>query len=172
MYKNEAHPMQEPKPLAPDMTRDIADFHDKFRGLGEGAPVSPQELDDDLALFRIGFMIEELGEYAANSGFVNIARALHELHHGIKDKARWGVNRTEGGRNLEEQFDALIDLCYVARATTYHRDDDFATRWRPAKSANMSKVLAKSADESRRGYKFGVVKPKNWIKPDLSDLVK
>ncbi len=166
------HPMQEPKPQAPDMTRDIADFHDKFTGLGEHRTVVPMELPDELALFRIGFMIEELAEYCNHSGFVNLGRSLNEMHEHIKQGSRWMLKRNEGGRNLEEQFDAMIDLVYVALGTSYHHGVDFDEGWRRVHGANMKKVLAKSQEDSKRGYRFDVVKPKGWKPADLSDLVK
>lgn len=151
---------------------DIRDFHNKYTGLGEHRPAGPQELDDELALFRVGFMVEELAEYAQSSGFVNLARQLNDLHDHIKKKSRWVVARTEGGRDLEVQFDSLIDLTYVALGTAFHHGVDFDEGWRRVHEANMKKVLAKSADDSKRGYKFDVVKPKGWTPPDLSDLVK
>lgn len=154
------------------MFKDIEEFHKKFTGLGEHRPSGPQELDDELALFRIGFMVEELAEYAAHSGFMAIARTLNDLHEHIKQKSRWVVKRNEGGRNLEMQFDSMIDLMYVALGTAFHHGVDFDEGWRRVHEANMKKVLAKRAEDSKRGYRFDVVKPRNWIPPDLSDLVK
>lgn len=155
-----------------DMFYDIKEFHVKFTGLGEHQPAGPQELDDELALFRIGFMAEELAEYAQWSGFTNIARQLNELHEHIKNNSRYLCRRMEGGRNLEMQFDSLIDLAYVCLGTAYHHGVDFDEGWRRVHEANMKKVLAKSADESKRGYRFDVVKPKGWKPADLDDLVK
>lgn len=163
--------MSEKTTSAP-MTADIAAFHQKFTGLGEHRPAGPQELDDELALFRIGFMVEELAEYAAHSGFAGIARTLNELHELIKSKSQWLCRRNEGGRDLEMQFDSLIDLVYVALGTAYHHGVDFDEGWRRVHAANMRKVLAKTAEDSKRGYRFDVVKPKSWRPPDLSDLVK
>lgn len=158
--------------LAPDMVDDIRAFHDKFKGPDEPRPEGPQELPDELALFRLGFMIEELAEYAGSSGFVNIARSLNELHDHIKNKSHWLLKRNEGGRDLEVQFDSLIDLVYVALGTSFHHGVDFDEGWRRVHEANMKKVLARQPEDSKRGYKFDVVKPKGWIPPDLSDLVK
>lgn len=155
-----------------DIFQDIKDFHKKFTGLGEHRPAAPQELDDELALFRMGFMIEELAEYAAHSGFSNIARQLNDLHEHIKTKNRFLTRRNEGGHSLEMQFDSLIDLAYVCLGTAFHHGVDFNEGWRRVHEANMKKVLAKNADESKRGYRFDVVKPKGWRPADLSDLVE
>lgn len=147
----------------------IEDFHLKF-GLGYDGP--PRELDDDLALFRIGFMIEELAEYAANSGFPKIALSLNELHENIKKNNRWLTVRVEGGRDLEQQFDAMIDLVYVALGTAYLQGPDFDEGFRRVHEANMKKVRVERIEDSKRTSKYDVVKPKGWKAADLSDLVK
>ncbi len=158
------------EPLAPDIFWDIQEFHRKFTHPDERYKGGPRELPDDIALFRIGFMVEELAEYAQASGFTNIARSLSDLHEHIKQKSRWVVKRLEV-TNLEVQFDSLIDLVYVAVGTAHLHSVDFDEGWRRVHAANMSKVLARSAEESKRGYRYDVIKPKNWTPPDLSDLV-
>lgn len=72
---------------------------------------------------------------------------------------------------LEDKFDALIDLVYVALGTAYLHGFDFEEGWNRVHAANMAKVRAQMADESKRGTKFDVVKPEGWTPPDLSDLV-
>lgn len=151
------------------MTADIAAFHTKF---GLEYNEAPRELETDMSLFRIGFMVEELAEYALASGYTNIARTLNELHEHIKGERRWIVNRNEL-RDIEKQFDSLIDLVYVALGTSYLQGFDFDEGWRRVQGANMSKVRVKSDLEgSTRGSKYDVVKPKGWVPADLSDLVK
>ena len=72
---------------------------------------------------------------------------------------------------LEDKFDALIDLVYVALGTAYLHGFDFEEGWRRVHNANMKKVRAERQDESKRGTAFDVVKPEGWQPPDLSDLV-
>jgi predicted HAD superfamily Cof-like phosphohydrolase len=146
---------------------DIRDFHTKFELQYDDAP---RELEDDMAMFRIGFMVEELAEYAQASGFVNVARSLNDLHQHIKEKARWVVGRVEM-RNVEVQFDSLIDLTYVALGTSHLHGFDFDEGWRRVHEANMKKVRVKNVSDSVRKSKFDVVKPRGWTPPDLSDLV-
>ena len=148
---------------------DILDFHTKFELQYEG---SPRELDDDMSLFRIGFMVEELAEYSQSAGFTNVAQTLNELHEAIKEKKRWIVNRSDKGRNLELQFDSLIDLTYVALGTSYLHGVDFDEGWRRVHEANMKKVRVENLADSKRNSKFDVVKPRGWTPPYLSDLVK
>lgn len=103
----------------------------------------PRKLDAEMQAFRIKFLKEELQEYV--------------------DAVKMG--------NLEKQFDALIDLVYVAIGTSYLHGFPFRKGWNRVQLANMSKVLATSAADSTRGYSKDVVKPKGWKAPDLSDLV-
>lgn len=154
-----------------DPFKDIKEFHAKFTHPDEKYEGGPRELPNDLALFRTGFMIEELAEYAQASGYTNIARSLNELHENIKRKSQWLIRRNEGGRDLEVQFDSLIDLTYVAVGTAHLHSVDFNEGWDRVHGANMKKTLAKSPEESKRGYRYDVVKPKDWRPADLYDLV-
>ena len=74
--------------------------------------------------------------------------------------------------SLEDQFDALIDLVYIALGTAYLHGFPFDEGWRRVHEANMKKVRAERPEQSRHGSTFDIVKPKNWTPPDLSDLVK
>lgn len=156
-------------PFLNTLFEDIVEFHVKY---GLDNDMNPRELPEDMAPFRIGFMIEELAEYAQHSGYTNLSRALNELHENIKQDSRWLLKRNEGGRDLEMQFDSLIDLVYVAIGTTYLHGIDFDEGWRRVHEANMKKVRVASAEGSKRKSKYDVVKPKDWTPADLSDLVK
>jgi len=76
------------------------------------------------------------------------------------------------GDDLVEQFDALIDLVYVALGTAYMMGLPFADGWSRVHEANMKKVRAESEFDprSKRMHKFDVVKPEGWVSPDLTDL--
>ncbi len=126
-----------------DPVRDIVEFHEKFMARYDGPP---RDLPTDLQDFRLGFLEEELTEYEEE-----------------------GVEK--GDR--EKQFDALIDLVYVAIGTAYLNGFDFREGWRRVHAANMAKVIANPEGDSRshRDAKFDVVKPEGWTPPDHSDLV-
>lgn len=81
------------------------------------------------------------------------------------------LNEYVKSSGLEGKLDALVDLVYVAIGTAYLHGFDFNEAWRRVHEANMKKVRAQSADESKRGTSFDVVKPEGWTAPDLSDLV-
>lgn len=100
-------------------------------------------LDDNLSGFRQEFLHEELMEYG----------------DGVDDQ------------NLAKQFDALIDLVYVALGTAYLQGFDFREGWRRVHAANMQKVRAQKKEDSTRNSTHDVVKPEGWVAPDLNDLV-
>lgn len=108
---------------------------------------SPRTLDPELADFRIKFMESELTEY------------------------------TEACINgdLEKQFDALIDIVYVALGTAYLQGLPFRKGWKRVQAANMAKVRKVHAEDghedSGRPAKYDIVKPAGWMPPQHHDLV-
>ncbi len=135
---------------------DIAEFHEKFE-LAYSGP--PRVLDEELAKFRVGFLAEELGEYCLDH------HDTEELVHQIKQ------NMAPQNVPLDKQFDALIDLVYVALGTAYLQGFDFHEGWRRVHEANMKKVRVLRAVDSARGSTYDVAKPEGWVPPSLTDLV-
>lgn len=121
--------------------QDIKDFHEKFK-LEYSSP--PRQLPQDLYLFRVKFLSEELNEYCI---------ALAE-------------------NNKVGQLDALVDLIYVALGTSYLHGFNFTEAWNRVHAANMKKVRALKAEDSKRGNaEYDVVKPPGWEPANLEDLV-
>lgn len=147
----------------------VAEFHEKF---GLEYNKGPRSLDDDMALFRIGFLIEELGEYASASGFKFLGNALESIHDRIKKGDEDLVFRGSG-RDPEKQLDSLVDLSYVTDGTAYLHGFDFNEAYDRVHQANMQKVRvdAETLEGSVRKSKFDVVKPPGWEPADLEDLV-
>lgn len=145
---------------AEEMFQDIAEFHRRF-GLEYKGP--PRALPLDLGVFRTGFIAEELSEYVSpkqehHDRLVGLVKSYYEdMRHGV---------------TLEKQFDALIDMVYVAMGTAYLQGFAFDEGWRRVHEANMKKVRAMDASHSTRNSTHDVVKPPGWTPPDLSDLVK
>lgn len=144
-----------------DPLGDIERFHIKY---GLEYTGLPRILPADLADFRSGFMREELDEWNLHQTL-----ALSELTKAdVPDPANYTYH-------LEEQLDALLDLIYVTLGTAYlqgfsHRI--IAEGWRRVQAANMAKVRAAQASESKRGSAFDVVKPKGWTPPYHTDLIE
>jgi predicted HAD superfamily Cof-like phosphohydrolase len=99
----------------------------------------------DVALlqFRLKFLMEELHEMKVDA---------------CKD-------------DLEGILDAIVDLIYVALGTGWLLNLDVASAWKMVHEANMAKVRAEHASESKRGSTFDVVKPKGWKKPNVDSLI-
>lgn len=73
-------------------------------------------------------------------------------------------------KTLADRLDALVDLTYVVLGTAYQHGFNFDEAWRRVHAANMRKVRATSANDSKRGSVLDVVKPPDWEPPDLEDL--
>lgn len=142
----------------PDLLADVREFHEKFGLAYRGRP---RTLPDELREFRVGFLKEEIREYADQ---VERARGLL-MYYTRASAAR------EIGEALAEQLDALVDLVYVALGNAHLQGFDFNAAWRRVHAANMSKERATSATASVRGGVFDVVKPPGWTAPDHTDLV-
>ena len=149
-----------------DFVADVEAFSERF-GVSYDGP--PRVLPDDLAEFRRKFLHEECVEYSDASHLVASYLRLVELNGvGLHDHA---VVMGRIRDNLADCLDALVDAVYVAIGTAILHGFDFREAWRRVHEANMRKVRAVSADESKRGHAFDVVKPPGWTAPDLADLV-
>ncbi len=140
----------------PTMFEDIKAFHEKFALTYNGPP---RVLDEELGKFRAGFLAEELAEYAMPD----------DLHDGFVDAVKAEFEPTR--KSLEDQFDALIDLVYVALGTAYLHGFDFEEGWRRVHEANMKKIRVERVIDSKRGSVYDVIKPDGWLPPSLADLV-
>ena len=75
------------------------------------------------------------------------------------------LNEYSEAENVAEEFDALIDLIYLAIGTARMQGLDLEAGWDRVHQANMRKVKDDSTE-----YKAGIKKPEGWKKPDLTDL--
>lgn len=164
--------------VKPSALEQVAQFHAKF-GLPGLEQDAVRDLTDEEALFRINFMLEELAEYAECSGFGNLAENLASMCSILSDFLKTGRDEIDSRlcvrgdrRDLHGQLDALVDLSYVTHGTAVMQgirrfDEAFCAVHR----ANMGKVRAESADQSKRGTKLDVVKPKGWSAPVLTEFL-
>lgn len=98
----------------------------------------PQLLDAETFAFRLGHLEEELAELS------------YSQKHG----------------DLEGVADALVDLVYLAMGTAIAMGLPWEKLWAEVQRANMSKVRAKSKEESKRGSALDVIKPEGWVGPN------
>jgi predicted HAD superfamily Cof-like phosphohydrolase len=103
----------------------------------------PKLLDSETVKFRLKFLEEELMEFRVSA---------------ISD-------------DIPGMADALIDLVYVAMGTAYLMGLPWQQLWNEVQRANMSKVRANSASESKRGSSLDVIKPTGWKGPDIEGVL-
>lgn len=111
---------------------------------GHPRPHVPSSLNEELYNFRIKFLQEELDEYK------------HAVETG----------------DMAKQFDALLDLVYVAIGTADLQGFPWEAGWAEVQRANMTKERAKTAAESKRGYIGDVIKPLLWVGPDIDGVLE
>lgn len=68
--------------------------------------------------------------------------------------------------DLEGMADALVDLVYVAMGLAVNMGLPWQELWNEVQRANMSKVRATHASQSKRGSTLDIVKPEGWVGPD------
>jgi len=72
------------------------------------------------------------------------------------------------GQDLAKQFDALLDMVYVAKGTGVMLGLPWSDGWREVQRANMSKVRGVGP----RGHKVDLVKPVGWIAPRIEHVLE
>lgn len=110
-------------------------------GLDDGVE-TPHHLTPDERHFRIVAMQEELDEFAEAT-------------------------------TLADALDALVDLQVFLFGTVYRMGmaDIYDEAFNRVMNANLAKVLAGDATQSKRGFKRDLIKPTGWQAPNLKDLV-
>lgn len=124
--------------------QDVQDFHDKF---GVPRHQRPTLLTGEALEFRIKFLEEELAEFK---------KAHADLEAGLITEAE----------ALEQAADALVDEVYVAMGTADMMGLPWQQLWDEVQRANMEKVRATEASQSKRGSALDVIKPDGWKAPD------
>lgn len=140
-----------------DPVGDVRRFHEKFELTYNG---KPRALIGELGRFRRQFLQEEYEEYCVHANEVE-----RQCISAASDDANYAWH-------LEHMLDALADLVYVAIGTAYLHGFDFEEAWRRVQIANMAKVRATDASDSKRGSTFDVIKPPGWQAPSHIDLVE
>lgn len=151
------------RPARPDFLLDVADFHEKFGLEYDG---KPRILPLDIAKLRLDRNQEELDEWKDFAG-----KGLLTLGLDPEDR---GVGHADITFCLEQMLDAHVDQLYILLGTVYLQGlmPAFEEAWRRVHAANMAKVRAKSAADSRHGSTYDIVKPEGWEAPSHSDLVE
>jgi predicted HAD superfamily Cof-like phosphohydrolase len=139
---------------------DIIALHDKM------GVKKPETTDYSFKLFRMKFILEELME-TINACGLHYDSMFNDVRHKINGK-----------ENEEEILDGLVDLMVVILGTAHffgftNKIDNttiFELAWDRVQEANMNKIPVKSANESKRGCQYDLLKPEGWKKPEFEDL--
>ena len=125
------------------------------RQLGHAYEGSPRLPDEELALFRLRFLAEELKELGEAVGVDVMVRC------------EW---KKDASKSLTDALDALVDLDYVLLGTVLQigLGDVYQEAWRRVHAANLLKLAGR---KPTRGLAKDAVKPSGWLAPDLTDLV-
>ena len=143
---------------------DVGDFHEKFNLLNTThGVVEPYPVNSDLVIFRVKFLLEEILEFCTATGVqVQVDPQNHAIELNWNPRVKY---------NPAEAFDALIDLVYVALGTAHLFGFPWQQGWRLVQRANMAKVRASSAADSKRGSALDVIKPPGWTPPNIARLL-
>ena len=124
------------------MCKDIEAFSIKF---GLPQPENSGFLEDEDMRYRINFIQEELDE----------------------------LNEAWNDGDLEGALDALVDIMYVTLGTAWLMNLPILDAWDRVHHANMQKVRVENSSDprSKRNHHLDIVKPDNWVRPYLKDLL-
>ena len=141
---------------------DVGDFHDRF-GLPRFTGQGVQPFTKEMLGFRIQFLLEEVKE------FIDACQGELDIDSRGKFQVIFGQSVSI---DHAEAFDALIDLVYVAMGTAHFMRYPWQEGWNEVQRANMAKVRATSAEDSKRGTALDVVKPPSWRAPDIMAVLQ
>ena len=135
---------------------DVLEFQRQLGHAYEGPPRLP---DEELALFRLRFLGEELRELGQAVG-VEVT---------VRCEPKPGRSPVPIVTRLADALDGLVDLSYVLLGTVLQLGlgGAYQEAWRRVHAANLLKV----AGHTKRGIGKDATKPSGWLPPDLSDLV-
>lgn len=171
---------------------DVGRFHRKF-GIEHLEDGPPRPLPPDLLRFRLGFLIEELKEYADAVGYV------------LRTDLEVSYPEVPNQQDLEKAFDSLVDLVYVALGTAHVHRFPWDEGWNEVQRANMGKERCginhryqqglnedrcckviddadadgmggvpcgePRAKHSMRGSAHDIIKPAGWTPPNIARVL-
>jgi predicted HAD superfamily Cof-like phosphohydrolase len=151
---------------------DVGEFHRKFnlRHTNDGA-AGPAPQDLLLLSFRLNFLLEELSELVEAVGAKFYTRD-GVGPDGVIQSLAITVPADVDQIDHAQAFDALIDLNYVSHGTAHLLGYPWQEGWDAVQAANMAKERATSAEASKRGSAFDVIKPEGWKPPDIGAVLR
>ena len=74
--------------------------------------------------------------------------------------------------DLSEVGDALVDLVYIAKGSALALGMNWDRMWAEVHRSNMSKEVARTPEQSKRGIVGDVYKPDGWTGPDIATAMQ
>lgn len=137
---------------------------------GQSYTGRPRKLSKEVYVFRITAMMEELLEYIESVFELGNFKEESEAELIVMRKQLMN-SKLKDSSNLDEQFDALLDLKIFLDGAMYLHGFPAEDGYDEVMKANMKKQVVKSADDSKRGFKLDLKKPEGWKPPNLRNLV-
>lgn len=133
---------------------DNLEFHDK--------PMDPEIVDVLNFQQKLGHLMQSTPGHLTK-------RKLRERLECMREELNEFEKAIEA-QDLEEQFDALIDLVYFAKGTAnmLGLTSVWALGWLEVQRANMTKVPG----VTKRGHAVDAVKPEGWQPPDHATILR
>lgn len=147
----------------------VGAFHRKFGLANVGMKFGDRKVDvpiavpEDVALFRLKFLLEELLEIADGYGF--------ELDMDADGGPEFV--KVRNSQELPKVADGLVDLVYVALGTAHLHLLPWSKLFAEVQRANMTKERASHSDDDRsiRKHSLDVVKPANFRPPAIIEVL-
>ena len=124
-------------------------------------------LFEDVVEFRTRFSLDLPLEpvWAPDDEFLDFRQAL------LSEEANEARIAGNAG-DLPELADALVDVTFVALGTAASLGIDFNRCWDAVHEANLNKVRAIDASETKRGHILDLVKPHDWTPPPIEEILE
>lgn len=151
----------------------VKTMHEKF---GFSGGKIPKALSKEEYIFRIRAMYEELFEYVSCIFDITEQGDSADSNAAAEEFAYWLSlfelkENVDSIESLEEQLDALTDLCVFTLGTAERQGFRMDKAFIRVMEANMKKELAVDSTLSKRDFELDLIKPKGWKPPVLTDLV-
>lgn len=159
------------------MEQDIIAFNFKF-----GLNRIPN--DEELHKFRYDFLLEELVELrqehiqCVQPDIEKILRELVDVEYvrmGTQTLVYFDVYLTNKWLSYYELLQLVgKSKILVEEVKDYYSISNscFLDCWNEVHSVNMNKVRTENPNDSKRNSSFDIIKPPNWVEPDLKPIVQ
>jgi len=139
-----------------------------------GIDVEPfYKMIEEVAPIDIYNLLESDEREKTCPGFLSLAneqQLIQILGKNIKSYEHAHAMQSEFG--VKQALTELYLNCFFGASDMGITEDCWNEMWTDVQRANMSKVRAEKASDSKRGSQWDVVKPKGWIAPQTEEILQ